>query len=283
MNTNLVFLEVSSGRNWRHAEAGMESGSGVFSGWLDWWENEWPPYSLSFNFLCPPPLSPFQFSRAALVYLYLPTKYLHLYIVGGTGCWKVGQDSERKKEGIQHKFHWFQKVSTHSSPLESRSHAAPTAPCFPGESDVERREGREWGHSCPPHPHTTFPFKVLSLPTPVYFSFHLLEVQAATNPPLRQAPFQRVIGFCDLLKSDHRISCAWGKFSGDEIVFEEWRGQFWAVLLWERDVEELLGFKVSKGQHESSGSWEAFSDSPSSGLGVPCTCSKQASFLMLAS
>lgn len=63
----------------------------------------------------------------------------------------------------------------------------------------KEEKGGSGGHSCPPHPHTTFPFKVLSLPTPVYFSFHLLEVQAATNPPLRQAPFQRVIGFCDFV------------------------------------------------------------------------------------
>ena len=49
------------------------------------------------------------------------------------------------------------------------------------------------------------------------------------------------------------------------MVFGEGRGRFGAVVFLGREIKELLWLKVCRGQHESSGSWEDCSGSPSVG------------------
>lgn len=96
----------------------------------------------------------------ALTYLYLPAKYLHLCMVGRMGFWEVaGFKDEERRRSTQIPF--ILKVFQHPLlPLESRAHANLIALCAPGESDMGRKKGGE--PTCPPHPHTIFPFKNLS-------------------------------------------------------------------------------------------------------------------------
>lgn len=53
------------------------------------------------------------------------------------------------------------------------------------------------------------------------------------------------------------------------MLLGEWRGQFGAVVFWEREMGEGLQLKFGQGQREGSGPWEDYSGAPSSGLGVP--------------
>ena len=115
--------------------------------------------------------------------------------------------------------------------------------------------------SSPPHPSLTLqtPLLPLLLST-LHFSFWRFRQQ---------------------LKSDHRTSCAGVKISGDVTVLGSEEVSLGCGTLGERSGGAAVA-NISRGQCESSWSWEAFSDSASSGLGVPPPSLLRASFLVPA-
>lgn len=62
------------------------------------------------------------------------------------------------------------------------------------------------GIAVPLHPHPILPFQTLSSPTLAYLLFQLLESQAVIHLYSSKYPMMRVIGFCDLLESEHQNS-----------------------------------------------------------------------------
>lgn len=129
------------------------------------------------------------------------------------------------------------------------------------------------GIAGPLHSHPFLPFQILSSPTVLYPLLQLLEIQAATHPCSSKHPTTREsLAFLIYLDRSTGTPVTWVKISGNGIMQGMQRGQLWAVVLWERDLVELLQLMVGGGQCESPGSWEAFSDSPNFGLGVPPAC-----------
>lgn len=142
VDTYLVLPEVSSGRSWKLAEAGKESGPGVCWRRLGWVGTGMGPHSSLFTSPLPHPLS---ISSS----LGGPSSPLSACKIISTYVWWVGWGVGRqdriqrgKKEGVQHESHLFWKFF--SILLFHRGadpNLTPQLLMLPGESGVRIRKG----------------------------------------------------------------------------------------------------------------------------------------------
>lgn len=240
----------------------MKSGSGVCCGRLGGVgkRNRLPPPLLISAIA---PLLASLFSVMALINLCLPIKHIHCVVggrvLGGRTVFREG----RKKAASINSIH-FKSFSTSSSPTRQQAPHWPHNSLCAWEGWCGNREGREAGTAVPPTPTQSCPPN-LSLPHPGLSSISTSGHSGSNSSPIRQTPSWRLTWswwFAEIRMLE--LLCLGFSQQGWGYV-GEWRGQFGAVVLWERNLEVLLWLKVSGGQYELWGPGKPFLTLPTLG------------------